>query len=34
MKKTLSSEALLKEAAYWDGMKMAAAKDPGKACLK
>lgn len=34
MKKALSSDALLKEAAYWDNLKKAAANDPGKACLK
>ncbi len=34
MKKTLSNEALLKEAVYWENLKKAAADDPGKACLK
>ena len=34
MKKALSNEALLKEAAYWENLKKAAVDDPGKACLK
>ena len=34
MKKALSSEALLKEAAYWDNLKKALLESPGKTCLK
>lgn len=34
MKKALSADALLKEAAFWDDMKKAAKENPGKACQK
>jgi len=34
MKKTLSREALVKEAAFWATMKKAAKENPGKLCHK
>jgi hypothetical protein len=34
MKKTLSSKALAKEAAYWDAMKRSAKHNPGTVCRK
>ena len=34
MKKTLSREALVSEAAFWMAMKKAAAENPGKLCRK
>lgn len=34
MKKTVSKEALLKEAAYWNAMKQAAKLNPGGVCHK
>ena len=33
MKKTMSREALVKEAAYWNAMKQSA-KNPGTVCRK
>jgi hypothetical protein len=34
MKKPLSREALVKEAAYWNAMKQQAKLNPGKVCHK
>jgi hypothetical protein len=34
MKKELSNEALLKEAAFWETIRKAAETNPGKSCLK
>lgn len=34
MKKTLSKYVLEKEAALWNGLKKAAAENPGKVCRK
>jgi hypothetical protein len=34
MKKTLSAEALAKEAAFWDSLKQSAKEHPGKTCHK
>ncbi len=34
MKKELSSEAVLKEAAFWEMTRKAAETNPGKSCLK
>jgi hypothetical protein len=34
MKKTLSSKALVKEAAYWQAMKQPAKQNPGTICRK
>jgi hypothetical protein len=34
MKKPLSSEAQLKEAAFWAMIRTAALNDPAKSCLK
>jgi hypothetical protein len=34
MKKALSNEALLKEAAFWDTIKKTAETNPAKSCLK
>lgn len=34
MKKPLTNEALLKEAAFWDTIKKAAETSPAKSCLK
>jgi hypothetical protein len=34
MKKAISKEALLKEAAFWDGLKMLMKETPGKTCHK
>ncbi len=34
MKKTLSKEALVKEAAFWSELKKAVKENPGKVCHK
>jgi len=34
MKKTLSTKALAKEAAFWDSLKQSARDHPGKICHK
>jgi len=34
MKKTVSRDALVKEAAYWDAMKQPAMQNPGMVCHK
>ncbi len=34
MKKTLSKEALVKEAAFWSMISKAAKENPGKVCHK
>jgi hypothetical protein len=34
MKKTVSKEALVKEAAYWNAMKQLAKLNPGTVCHK
>jgi len=34
MKKTVSREALVKEAAYWNAMKELAKRNPGAVCHK
>jgi hypothetical protein len=34
MKKVLDTKALAQEAAFWEGLKQAAAANPGKACSK
>ncbi len=34
MKKKMSEEALLKEAAFWESFKKAVKEHPGKACRK
>jgi hypothetical protein len=34
MKKTLSKEALVKEAAFWTGLQKAVRENPGKLCHK
>jgi hypothetical protein len=34
MKKTVSKEALVKEAAYWNAMKDLAKQNPGTVCHK
>jgi hypothetical protein len=34
MKKPLSREALVKEAAYWNAMKQMAKQNPGTVCRK
>ena len=34
MKKAMSAEALIKEAAFWDDLKKVAIEHPGKACQK
>jgi hypothetical protein len=34
MKKTVSKEALVKEAAYWKAMKELAKQNPGAVCHK
>ncbi len=34
MKKTVSKETLVKEAAYWNSMKDLATKNPGAVCHK
>jgi hypothetical protein len=34
MKKTMSREVLVKEAAYWNALKQSALKNPGTVCRK
>ena len=34
VKKTVSKEALVKEAAFWSALKKAAKENPGKICHK
>lgn len=34
MKKPLSSDAVLKEAAFWETIRKAAETNPAKSCLK
>jgi hypothetical protein len=34
VKKTVSREALVKEAAFWTALKKAAKENPGKVCHK
>jgi hypothetical protein len=34
MKRVMSADALIKEAAFWDELKKVAIEHPGKACQK